>query len=1066
MKKKILPLITISCSVICGLVLTLNTKKSYFLNTKASNPTYEISFNSTKNKFHSYTGNTAYDGTATIKTDLGNDIAFSYYQVKGVASTWHVLGDGGYFYNSDPIHGISSIDLSFKTDNKTFDIYYSADLTFDNHQSFTSSTSSSTTFYFNNYFPNYFKIVNTSGANFNISSINVTLSCEQNYPTLYISSENETMGSVSGNNGILSSGTTATINATPNAGYRFVAWFDENNNIVSNNASYTFAMGNEDLSYIARFTYESYNLVVQSESLEKGTVSNSSGAYDYLSNVSISAFANEGYSFCGWYEDNSLVSLSNPYVFEMPYANKTYIARFTVNSYTLKLNNLNSTLGSITGMGEFFYKQNVTIIAATNTGVSFLGWFDNFDNLISSNSTYSFEMPHENLEFNAKFAWTPYEITLNTNIPYGSVTGNGCYIYQQEVTLTATPVAHYSFAGWYDGINLVSKENPFVFNMPDNSLNYEARFVQNHYIYVYSDDESKGSVSAPVECGEGFEVTVNANALLGYALDYWYDDDLNEVSCDSSYTFTMPEEDVSLYASFTTGYTLSVSSSDETKGTVTGGGQYKAGYNVTVNMNYISGSFKGWFDVNNNLISELNSYSFVMPSSNYSLQAKFVVQGENDDYEIVLDHDNTPDTITSSYQNLVTGFVTTINGNNIEFSFVNAKVCDNGFVELAPHGKIFNFGSTNSELNNVTSISFTGTGSFKFKPAAFRGILPDISPIHVAAFSSKIVPKCDFFEIEAGDNGAIISTLTFSYSSDETTNDVRLLNGTYTGVGSDSYRYKLTLNNGSATLTSLNKTPNETINGSITLNSKTSFNIKFSDLDVDFIFDGHALTYVSKSGSSSSLWPDLSLSRVYNVEDFESYNETGQGYTNSETKYQTTGLKSQYYADYYSSYYTGSSEIGGSYWAVQEARDNITFSESLGHNGSKVGIFKFSNGSRIRFISINELYGVQRLIGKGQTLSFWTRGAYTNQNYNTNHASNTPLKFYLYYDTPLTPSNQTIVRETYEATVQSGSEWQHFEFPITEGRNYLGFGFYAQQSSGSTQYLPIDDIKIYSSSPY
>ena len=123
MKKKILPLITISCSVICGLVLTLNTKKSYFLNTKASNPTYEISFNSTKNKFHSYTGNTAYDGTATIKTDLGNDIAFSYYQVKGVASTWHVLGDGGYFYNSDPIHGISSIDLSFKTDNKTFDIY-------------------------------------------------------------------------------------------------------------------------------------------------------------------------------------------------------------------------------------------------------------------------------------------------------------------------------------------------------------------------------------------------------------------------------------------------------------------------------------------------------------------------------------------------------------------------------------------------------------------------------------------------------------------------------------------------------------------------------------------------------------------------------------------------------------------------------------------------------------------------------------------------------------------------------------------------------------------------------
>ena len=435
------------------------------------------------------------------------------------------------------------------------------------------------------------------------------------------------------------------------------------------------------------------------------------------------------------------------------------------------------------------------------------------------------------------------------------------------------------------------------------------------------------------------------------------------------------------------------------------------------------------------------------------------------DHTLTLGSGSAPASITSSYQNSVVGNVTTSNGNTVELSFSNAKSLGGGFVELAPHGHIYNFGSSNNQLTGVNGVSFTGSGSFTFKPAVTKGILADVSPISVSAGGSKIaVPSCDFFEIEAGDNGASITSISFSYSCDANGYDVKLANGTYTGIGSDSYTYKLTLNNGSATFVSLDKASQTSLSGSVSMSSKTAVSLSLTNCSVNLTYDGHTLTYVSKSGSNSSKWTLTTLNRVYTVENFESYSASGQGYTSSTTKYQTTGLRSQFYADYYTG--SDSGEIGGSGWPVMTSSDNTTYNGSKGHNSSKTGIFKFSNNMSMRYISMKELYGINSVIGKGSTLSVWVRGAYTNTNFNANHSSNTPMKMYAYYDSPLTPSNQTTKRETFEFTVTAGSTWQHFEFSLTSGREYYGFGFYAKQSSGSTQYVPIDDIEIYTASPY
>ena len=434
------------------------------------------------------------------------------------------------------------------------------------------------------------------------------------------------------------------------------------------------------------------------------------------------------------------------------------------------------------------------------------------------------------------------------------------------------------------------------------------------------------------------------------------------------------------------------------------------------------------------------------------------------EYNLTLN--SAPSALTSSYQNTVASNVETQFGNTVELSFVNAKQLANGFAQLANHGKIHNFNDSNEALTGVNGVSFTGSGSFTFKPAVAKGLLMEVAPITVSAGAGKVaVPNCDYFEIEAGDNGASIEEIDFSYSCDATAVDVRAANGEYTGVGNDGYTYYLSIEDGEASFTSLDKELNTlNNNGVVTMSSKTSVSIAFEGLTYSFSYDGHALTYSSKSGAYAAYGPEVSLNRVYIVDNFNQYGATGTGYVGADAKYTTTGLRSQFYADYY----TGSSsgEIGGSGWPIMTSTDNTTLLSTKGRNGTKGVAFKFSNGSSMRYISMNELYGVKRVVGKGSVLSFWARGAYTNTNFNTDHASNTAMKVYAYYDSPLTPSNQTTVRETFDFTVQAGSTWQHFEMPLNSGRTYYGFGVYAQQKSGSAQYVPFDDFEIYTASPY
>jgi hypothetical protein len=132
-------------------------------------------------------------------------------------------------------------------------------------------------------------------------------------------------GTVSGS-GTFNKASSVNVTATPNEGYSFVNW-TLNETPVSTNSDYQFIMdGNKAL--VANFTLQ---LVVglSSNPAEGGTTTGG-GAYDLDESVTITASANEGYSFTNWTEGTNVVSENANYTFTIT-ENRELVANFTEN---------------------------------------------------------------------------------------------------------------------------------------------------------------------------------------------------------------------------------------------------------------------------------------------------------------------------------------------------------------------------------------------------------------------------------------------------------------------------------------------------------------------------------------------------------------------------------------------------------------------------------------------------------------------------------------------------------------------------------------------------------------
>jgi uncharacterized repeat protein (TIGR02543 family) len=525
---------------------------------EGSGSDYTITFSKDKNKIGTgawVSPSTVYSGSGYATTGLGNQIGFDYSSFANPTTVWQLIKSGGYFTNTDKISGMKSITLTKTNTSTSLQIFWSETKTFDSAKSATYDTTSATTFTcdFAGYSPNYIKVVALGTGTAAITSGSIAFSCLNSYPTLTLTADHPTMGSVTGG-GIHKVGSSTTIVAAPNTGYKFIGWYN-GSALLSTEASYTFAMpecvNNYDIE--GRFIPNSYNVVLSSEDESKGTVSGS-GTYDFGSTVSISAVVNNGYTFAGWYSGTTLVSSNNPYSFRMPASSLNYVAKFSTNNYTLAIT-ADSTKGSATGAGTYAYKASVNVTATPKAGYSFSGWY-NGETLVSSATPYSFTMPCNDLSYEARFTINNYVVSLSSTevatTPVGTceVSGAGTYVFGSSATISATPASGYGFLGWYDGTTLISSDNPYTFTVPANDVSYVAKYSKKYHVSVSSYDETKGTVSGAGDFAYTSNVIVTGTPVQANPFNTitWYDDSFAAVSNAFSYTFSMPESDLNLSA--------------------------------------------------------------------------------------------------------------------------------------------------------------------------------------------------------------------------------------------------------------------------------------------------------------------------------------------------------------------------------------------------------------------------------------------------------------------------------------------------------------------------------------
>ncbi|HEY9219950.1 MAG TPA: ice-binding family protein [Lutibacter sp.] len=186
-------------------------------------------------------------------------------------------------------------------------------------------------------------------------------------------SSSPTIGGLTAGAGLFDQGTAVTVTAVPNVGYTFTNW-TENGVQVSTSPNYQFVLIG-DRTLVANYTLiPPAQFSVNASALPvAGGSTTGSGSYDTGSNVTVTATANNGYTFVNWTLAGVQVSTNANYTFVLN-ANKTLVANFTENAYTLNVTAVNGTVVKNPNNATYTNGTNVELTATPNSGYEFLNW--------------------------------------------------------------------------------------------------------------------------------------------------------------------------------------------------------------------------------------------------------------------------------------------------------------------------------------------------------------------------------------------------------------------------------------------------------------------------------------------------------------------------------------------------------------------------------------------------------------------------------------------------------------------------------------------------------------------
>ena len=366
-----------------------------------------------------------------------------------------------------------------------------------------------------------------------IATIQITGGGTQQY-TVNVSANPTIGGSVTGG-GTYNQGQSCTVTATPNAGYTFTNW-TENGNVVSSQANYTFVVNN-NRTLVANFQAQpqNYTITVSANPTNGGTVTGG-GTYQQGQSCTVSATANTGYTFSNWTENGNVVTTQASYTFTVN-GNRTLVANFTAQQFTITATADPVNGGNVTGGGTYNYGNSCTLNATPAAGYAFVNWTKN-GTQVSTNASYTFTVT-ESAAYVAHFQLQTFTVNVNANpTEGGTVTGGGTFNYGETCTVTATANEGYDFVNWAQGLFSVSNEASYTFTVTNN-VNLTANFsLQTLEVKVAIEPAEAGDVTGEGSYNYGDEVTLSVIRNEDWAFLNWTENG-EVVSEEPIYVFTI-----------------------------------------------------------------------------------------------------------------------------------------------------------------------------------------------------------------------------------------------------------------------------------------------------------------------------------------------------------------------------------------------------------------------------------------------------------------------------------------------------------------------------------------------
>ncbi len=235
-----------------------------------------------------------------------------------------------------------------------------------------------------------------------------------------------------------------TMTANSDQWSHFVRWNDGN---TDNPRTITT---NGNANYTAYFETYKYSVQVKSDDAARGSAyiskvvkestieyNESVGTFDAGSEVFLAYQANYGYHFDKWSDGNT--SQQRSFILAK---DTTFTATFAKNVYSItKI--ANSTQGSISGVSQAEYLDNVTLTVNPNYGYHFTHWSDG-----NTNNPRTFVLTQDTT-FTAEFAKNTYTIsTTSANQEWGTTAGDTAALYLDEIEISAIPNYGYHFVKW------------------------------------------------------------------------------------------------------------------------------------------------------------------------------------------------------------------------------------------------------------------------------------------------------------------------------------------------------------------------------------------------------------------------------------------------------------------------------------------------------------------------------------------------------------------------------------------------------------------------------------------